>query len=639
MSTTAELTTAAVFTRAETIGQMLEERARGPLGDDIRFLFVNGDDVPPERTPTGPDECVTLSFADALDLARRGAYHLRSRGVQPGDRVLLVLPTGPSFLAAFYGCQVLGAIPVPVVPPSSLARMDDHIARIARVATICEARAVVVSQALLAITGLVRSRFKEARAALSNVVFGQDLLREEGRLQELAHARPEDPAMLQFTSGSTGDPKGVILPHRSLLANMKGIGLAADFSRDDVALAWLPLFHDMGLIGHFLASAAWGLPLVLMPPEMFIRRPREWLKAISRYRGTCSAAPNFAYSLCAKKIKDRDLEGIDLSTWRVAFCGAEPVNPKTITDFLARYEPYGFQPTTFFPVYGMAELSLAATFPLPGSPPRFDRVRRHRFEQGGLAEPIVDAGGELAEGVDAADVVSWVSVGRPLPDHEVRIVDPSGAPLGERREGEVEVRGPSLMAGYYRSPVATAEAIRDGWLRTGDLGYVAEGDLFVTGRRKEIIIKSGKNLYPQDVEAAAARVDGIRVGCCAAFGVTNAARGTEDLVLVCETRLDDAQDRARLMSEVRTAVLEAIGATPDVVVLVAPGTVPKTSSGKIQRDLMRRRYRAGDMKGGQGTLMTKVRLKVAETLERVRTRALLPSLFRRAVSRATALRA
>lgn len=632
MSTTAELTTAAVYTRAETIGQMLEERARGPLGDDIRFLFVNEDDVPPDRTPIGPDECVTFSFADAMDLARRGAYHLRSRGVQHGDRVLLVLPTGPSFLAAFYGCQVLGAIPVPVVPPASLARMDDHIARIARVATICEAKAVVVSQGLLAITGMVRSRFKEARAALSNVVFGQDLLREEGRVQELARVRPEDPAMLQFTSGSTGDPKGVILPHRSLLANMKGIGLAAGFTRDDVALAWLPLFHDMGLIGHFLASAAWGLPLVLMPPETFIRRPREWLKAISRYRGSCSAAPNFAYSLCAKKIKDRDLEGIDLSSWRVAFCGAEPVNPKTITDFITRYEPYGFQPSTFFPVYGMAEMSLAATFPLPGGPPRFDRVVRHRFEQGGAAEPAQ----EPREAGEATDVVTWVSVGRPLPEHEVRIVDPEGRPLPERREGEVEVRGPSMMAGYYRSQVATAEAIRGGWLRTGDLGYLAEGDLFVTGRRKEIIIKSGKNLYPQDIEAAAARVNGIRVGCCAAFGVTNAGRGTEDLVLVCETRLDDPQDRARLMSEVRTAVLEAIGATPDVVVLVPPGTVPKTSSGKIQRDLMRKRYQANDMKTGQATLMTKVRLKVAETLERVRTRAIVPSLLRRAVARATA---
>lgn len=627
MSTTAELTKPATYTRATTIGAMLEERARGPQGDDIRFLFVSPEDVPPERTAQGQDECVTLSFADALDLALRAAAHLRARGVGHGDRVLLVLPTGPSFLAAFYGCQVLGAIPVPVVPPASLARMDDHIARIARVATICEAKAVVVSQQLLAITGLVRSRFKEARAALSNVIFGADLLREEARVTDLAKVRPEDPAMLQFTSGSTGDPKGVILPHASLLANMYGIGRAARFNVDDVALAWLPLFHDMGLIGHFLASAAWGLPLVLIPPEVFIRRPREWLKAITRYRGSCSAAPNFAYSLCAKKIKDRDLEGIDLSSWRVAFCGAEPVNPRTITDFIGRFETYGFQPTTFFPVYGMAEMSLAATFPRPGSPPRFDRVRRDAFEHGGHAEPA----GENEP--DGADVITWVSVGQALPDHDVRIVDASGRELGERREGEVEVRGPSMMAGYYRAPVPTAEAIRDGWLRTGDLGYLSDGDLFVTGRRKEIIIKSGKNLYPQDIEAAAAKVEGIRTGCCAAFGVSNPARGTEDLVLICETRVSDPQDRARLMSEVRTAVLEAIGATPDIVVLVEAGTVPKTSSGKIQRDLMRKRYIAGDMKSGKAGLMTKVRLKVAETLERVRTQGNVRNLLRKVKAR------
>jgi fatty-acyl-CoA synthase len=624
MSTTAELTKAATFTRAETIGQMLEERARGPQGEDIRFLFVGEDDVPADRAPSGPDDCVTLSFADALDLAQRGAACLKKRGVVQGDRVLLVLPTGPGFLAAFHGCQVLGAIPVPVVPPTSLNRMDDHVARIARVAAICEAKAVVVSQSLLAITGLVRSRFKEARAALSNVVLAQDLLRETDRVREVATVGPEDPAMLQFTSGSTGDPKGVVLPHRALLANMFGIGTAARFNVDDVALAWLPLFHDMGLIGHFLAATAWGLPLVLMPPETFIRRPREWLKAFTRYRGSCSAAPNFAYSLCAKKIKDRDLEGIDLSTWRVAFCGAEPVNPKTVTDFITRFEPYGFAPTTFFPVYGMAEMSLAATFPLPGTPPRFDRVRRHGFENGGKAEVAVDLDAE-----NATDVATWVSVGRPLPALEVRIVDTDGRALPERREGEVEVRGPSMMTGYYRAAGPTSEAIRDGWLRTGDLGYLADGDLFVTGRRKEIIIKSGKNLYPQDIEAAAAKVDGIRLGCSAAFGVANPQRGTEDLVLICETRVSDAQERGRLMSEVRTAVLEAIGATPDVVLLVEPGTVPKTSSGKIQRDLMRRRYIAGDMKSGKAGIMTKVRLKVAETLEKVRTGAILPRVLRR----------
>ena len=517
-----------------------------------------------------------------------------------------------TLLAAFHGCQVLGAIPVPVVPPTSLARMEDHLARIARIAKICEAKAVVVGGQMMPVFKLVRSRDKDAKKALKHALRGGELLEETGDPLELATPDPESPAMIQFTSGSTGDPKGVVLPHRALLANMKGIGTAAAFRKGDVACAWLPLFHDMGLIGHFLCATAWGIPLVLIPPEVFIRRPKEWLKAMSRYRGTASAAPNFAYSLCVKKCKDRDLEGVDLSPWRVAFCGAEPINPETVTSFIDRFQGYGFKASTFFPVYGMAEFSLAATFPDPLAEPRFDQVDRHTFEREGKAVPA-------EAGESAAETVVWVGVGQALPEHACRVVDADGNPLPEREEGQVEVTGPSLMSGYYENPLATAEALRDGWLRTGDLGYLAEGELFVTGRSKEVIIKGGKNLYPQDVEAAAATVKGIRVGCCAAFGLRNEKRGTEDLILICETREDDPDERDRIHTQVRQAVLEAIGATPDAIVLVGPGTVPKTSSGKIQRDLMRQRYRKGDLKPGRPSLFTLVRLKVSATIERVRT--------------------
>jgi len=616
------------YTAAPTIGAMLRERAEGPQGDDIRFLFVADDDVPPELSPEGEDRALTLSFRQALDLAQRGAAALQARGVEAGDRVLLMLPTGPSFLAAFHGCQLLGAVPVPVVPPTSLARMEDHLARIARIASICAAKAVVVGSQMMPVFSLVRSRHKEARHSLRNAVRSSDLLEEESALLDHVEPDPSDPAMIQFTSGSTGDPKGVVLPHSSLLANMRGIGEAAGFRPGDVCVAWLPLFHDMGLIGHFLCSTAWGMPLVLMPPEVFVRRPKEWLKAMSRYRGSASAAPNFAYSLCVKKVKDRDLAGVDLSSWRIAFCGAEPINPATVREFIDRYRPHGFEPTTFFPVYGMAEFALAATFPSPEELPRFDQVDRHAFEAEGRAVP--SEGGE-----SEADTIEWVSVGRALPGHAFRVVAPGTSErLPERRVGEVQVRGPSLMAGYYENPVATAEAFADGWLRTGDLGYHADGELFVTGRSKELIIKGGKNLYPQDVEAAAARVDGIRIGCCAAFGVSNPRRGTEDLVLICETRVDDAERKAALKGEVRTRVLEAIGATPDVILLVEPGTVPKTSSGKIQRDLMRRRYTTGDVRPGRPSLFTLVRLRVSAAMESIRARG-LPSLLRRRAAAAS----
>ena len=609
--------TTAQFTRAKTIADMLRERAANPRRGfaegrtDMRFLFVPEGELPPDRTPEGDDGAIGYSWTEALEVARRGAAVLHAHDVRAGDRVLLMLPTGPSFLAAFHGCQLLGAIPVPVVPPVSLQRMEDHLARIARIAKVCEAKAVVVGTELLPVFKLVRARDREARRWLGNAIRGSELLRQVPAVPDFEGVSPEAPAMIQFTSGSTGDPKGVVLPHRSLLANMLGMGQASGFGPDDCALAWLPLFHDMGLIGHFLCSMAWGIPLVLLPPDVFVKRPREWLKAISRYKGTASAAPNFAFSLCVRKIRPRDMDGIDLSSWRVAYCGAEPVNPETVREFIARFEPHGFHPSTFFPVYGMAEFSLAASFPVLDSEPRFDRVQRHAFERSGKA--IAAAAGE-----SRADTVEWVSVGRALPGHEVRIVDASGQPLGERLQGEVEVRGPSMMSGYWNAPVPTAEAIRDGWLRTGDLGYIAEGDLFVTGRRKEMIIKGGKNLYPQDIEAAAARVPGVRVGCIAAFGVKNEKRGTEDLVIVCETRQADPQARARMASEVRARVLEGVGVSPDVVELVGPGVVPKTSSGKIQRDLMRQRWQKGDLRPGTPSFTTMLRLQASATLERVR---------------------
>ncbi|MCA8921353.1 MAG: fatty acyl-AMP ligase [Planctomycetes bacterium] len=593
---------------------MLLQRAQGPQGEDIRFLFVADDDLPPGATLVGDDQHLVFSYREALDLALRAAEHLRARGVTRGDRVLLMLPTGPTFMAAYYGCQLLGAAPVPVVPPVSLNRMEDHLKRIARIAKICTAKAVVVGSQMMPVFKVVCSRDKEAKRSLGNAIRGSDLLAEETPLAEPVTGEALDPAMLQFTSGSTGDPKGVVLPHRSILSNMQAIGQAAQFGPTDVALAWLPLFHDMGLIGHFLAAVSWGIPLVLLPPEVFIRRPKEWLKAMSRYRGTCSAAPNFAYSLCAKKCKDADLAGVDLGCWRVAFCGAEPINPDTVTTFVDRFKSFGFRATSFFPVYGMAEFSLAATFPDPKAEPRFDTVHRLQFESKGIAEPY--AGSEA----DGALSVTWVGVGQALPGHEVRVVDAQGTLLPERREGEVEVTGPSLMAGYYKNPLATAETLRGKWLRTGDRGYLADGELFVTGRSKEVIIKGGKNLYPQDVEAAAAQVKGVRVGCCAAFGVRNQKRGTEDLILVCETREEDPDARGRMQTAIRNAVLEAVGATPDTIVLVGPGTVPKTSSGKIQRGLMRERFVANDLKPGRASTMTLVRLKIAMTLEAVRKR-------------------
>jgi acyl-CoA synthetase (AMP-forming)/AMP-acid ligase II len=595
----------------DTLGDLVRHRAQGPLGADVRFLFVDDEGADPWLPTEGDDRRVTYDYADVCDRASRAANALAARGVAPGDRVLIVLNTGPAFLAAFLGCQILGAIPVPAVPPYSLARIDEYCARIARLAGNAEATATVTTERLVPVLKVARSRHREASKALSNLIVGRQLLDGPALIADPTRRDASDAAMIQYTSGSTGAQKGVVLTHANIFANTRALGEAAAFRPSDVALAWLPLYHDMGLIGHFLAALVWGMPVVLIPPEIFIKRPREWLVAIERYRGSCSAAPNFAFNLCVKKVRPAEVERLDLSSWRVAFCGAEPVHAETVKRFTSHFAPARFRPETFFPVYGMAEMTLAITFPQPGAPPRFDRVDRRRFERDRVA---------VVAPADASDdaCITWVSVGRAVPRHEFLVIDEEGRPRPERQEGEILVRGPSMMRGYFQNDVATAEAVRaDGWLRTGDLGYVADGLLYVTGRRKEIIIKGGRNLYPQDLEATACRVEGVRAGCCAAFGFRNEARGTEDVVLVCETRATDTEERLRIVHDVKRVILDATGSSPDDIVLVPPGTVPKTSSGKIQRGLTRERWIAGELGPGRASARTLVVLKLNEAIERL----------------------
>lgn len=593
-----------------TLAEVAQARAEQKAGG-FRFLFVSEDELPPAfPRPSGDDQSIAVSYSDAFEIARRAAFHLASRGVGRGDKVLIVMPTGPGFLAAFIGCQLLGAVPVPAVPPFSLRTIDEYVARIVKLATNAHVRAVVTIEKLVPVFRLARGASADAKKCFSRVILARELLGEDQALDYVSPPDPDAPALIQYTSGSTGTPKGVVLSHRSLLANVKAIGLGAAFRETDVALAWLPLFHDMGLIGHFIAAHVWGMPLVLLPPEVFVKRPKEWLRAITRYRGTCSASPNFGYALCVRKVRDEELASFDLSSWRVAFCGAEPIAPDTVRTFTDKFAKAGFSAGTFFPVYGMAELSLAATFPPPGRPPVLDRIERDSFERTGKAVPA-------AETLPAEQAMTWVSVGGAVPGHEIRIVAKDGSVLPERNEGEIQVRGPSLMQGYFENPVATAEAIQNGWLRTGDLGYVASGELYVTGRSKEMIIKGGRNLYPQDIERAASTVDGVRAGCCAAFGVRNDARGTEDLVLVAELKVAgaDAAAREALTTAVKRAVFDVTGASPDLIVLVAPGTVPKTSSGKIQRDLTKKRYQKNELERGGASLATLARLKIAQVVE------------------------
>ncbi len=416
---------------------------------------------------------------------------------------------------------------------------------------------------------------------------------------------------MQYTSGSTGQPKGVLLTHANLLANIRAIASGLEMRPDDVGVSWLPLYHDMGLIGAWLNCLHNGLPLTLLPPTAFLARPERWLWAIHERRATLSVGPNFAYELTARRIADAAIEGLDLSSWRVALNGAEPVAPGTLERFARRFAPYGFNPGAMTPVYGLAECSVGLAFPPIGRGPRVDRVARAAFQAEGRAEPATQGD---------ASALEFVSSGRELPEHEIRIVDDAGALLPERVVGRLVFRGPSMTSGYYNNPEATAAiTLPGGWLDSGDLAYRADGEIHVCGRRKDLIIKGGRNLVPQEVEEAAAEVPGIRRGCVVAFGVENATLGTEALVVVAETRASDPEERARLEAAVVERVAAAVEVPPDRVVLVAPGVVLKTSSGKVRRAATKEQLLAGALGADARTTSgQKARLALAAAGELVR---------------------
>ncbi len=383
-------------------------------------------------------------------------------------------------------------------------------------------------------------------------------------------------AILQFTSGSTAEPKGVVLPQRVLGANLDAIVVAGDLQPDDVFVSWLPLYHDMGLVGLLTVPMTTGRSLVLGAPQDFLGAPSRWMQWLSDHRGTVTAGPNFSWVLATRAL--RRMDGLDLSHLRIALNGAEPVDPRTVHAFLDAGERFGLRPGSAFPAFGMAELGIAGTFPVPLEGMRTDPVDLRVLESERYAAPAPTDGEGTRE---------FVRLGRPVPGLEIKVVDPaSGHALRDREVGELEIRGTSVTPGYYRDPDATAALFRDGWLRTGDLAYLLDGELVICGRIKDVIIIGGRNVFPEDVERAVAEVEGVRAGNVIAFGV-DGSKGREQMVVVAESKADDTDAVKRL---VHHRAMEAAGAPPHDVVLVSPGTLPKTSSGKLQRSLCRTRY-------------------------------------------------
>lgn len=513
-----------------------------------------------------------ITYGDLFRGASQIAAGLASRGISRGDTVALMLPTGFDFLRAFQGTLLLGAIAVPIYPPVRLDRLAEYAERQGAILRSAGVRIMItISRAKV-----VAEVLKSIVPSLTEVVTAEELADDRhAGLPMSPQSRPEDPALIQYTSGSTGSPKGVLLTHANLMANVRAIGRGLDGRPMEMGVSWLPLYHDMGLIGAWLFTMASAYPLALRSPLSFLARPERWLHDIHRRRGTISAAPNFAYELCVRRIRDEDIEGIDLSSWRCALNGAEPVRPETIERFVQRFSKYGFRPETMMPVFGLAECSVGLCMPPVQRGPRFDRVERAAFEKG-HATPA-------SRGDEHANV--FVCVGPALPEHEIRIVNEAGETLPEREVGRLLFRGPSMTSGYYRNEEATAAMRRpEGFFDTGDLAYIADRELYIAGRLKDLIIRGGRNLVAAEIEEAASEVAGVRKGCVAAFGVNEERSGTEQVVIVAETKARSAAEREEIERQVIERVATAIGAPPDAVRLVRPGSVPKTSSGKIRRN-------------------------------------------------------
>lgn len=558
--------------------------------------------------PDRPGEPEThRSYRALYHQARAVGAALAARGVGAGDRVLLVLPTGFEFAVAFFGAQLLGAIPVPSYPPAALERAPRAIERLGHVARSCGAGLCITSRGLRPLLGELA-----LGGGVRELVAVEGLLEGNGRNLPRHTPRPEAPALIQYTSGSTDRPRGVVLTHHNVVANIHAFGQALGARRTDVVASWLPLYHDMGLIGALLGAIYWRVPLALMSPLAFLADPLRWLRVISEHRATISQAPNFAYALCARRAAAADLAGLDLSSWRVAMNGAEAVRADTLEAFAAALAPCGFRAESFLPVYGLAEASLAAAFPPPGRPWRVLSVDREALAAGRVRERRGDGSVEL------------VGVGGPVPGHAVTIVDERGRPLPEREVGHIVVQGPSVMDGYFGDQAATAAVLRADALWTGDLGFVAAGELYVAGRAKDLIVVRGRNYYAEDLERVATGVSGIRPGGAVAFGLGDAGSGTERVVLVCETRVNDPDGRTALARAVAGAVTGATAVQLDEVVLVPPGTIPKTPSGKPQRSLCRNRYLADELGATTGKReLVRVLLRSGTGLVTAATRRLL----------------
>ena len=510
-----------------------------------------------------------VSWSELLTDAQGAAGALAVRGIGPGSHVALLGPTSRQQVTLIEATWIAGATLVVLPLPMRLASTEEFVAQTRRRVAQADVALVIIDPDFAAFL---------THEPSDAPTIGYD---EVGSALFVApDVDPQSLALLQFTSGSTADPKGVMLPHHTVCANLDAIAHAAHLDPSiDVMVSWLPLYHDMGLVGFLLLAMGTGCSLVLGAPQDFLAAPSRWMEWVACYGGSLTAGPNFAWVLATRALRRSD--PLDLSSLRVALSGAEPVDPSAVADFVDAARRHQFAPGAVFPAFGMAELAIGGAFPEPGRGLVVDRVDRGLIERSGVATPAA---------ADAADVLAFAALGRAIPGLDFRIVDPQTLNvLRDRHVGELQIRGTSVTPGYYKRPDANAELFDGEWLRTGDLAYLVDGELFVCGRIKDVIIVGGRNIFPDEIERAVGAIDGVRAGNVVAFGVAGRG-GKESVVVVAEVRTDDA---TLVRKHVAERVRDTCGVPPKDIVLVASGTLSKTSSGKLQRSACRSQYLLG----------------------------------------------
>ena len=587
------LKTSEIPSKAQTLVEMLEWHViHNPDRPHIQFYQDDG-----------KGEIIT--YAQLQKNAEKIAASLQQYGLKMGDPIAIMLPTGKEYFFSFFGILIAGGIPVPIYPPARPSQLEEHILRHTLILQNCLADILITVPEAVSLAKLLKSHVP----SLKKIVSASKLLTSSGKVvHPVLHT--DDLAFIQYTSGSTGDPKGVTLTHANLLANIRAMGEVVNASSKDVFVSWLPLYHDMGLIGAWLGSLYFSALYVVMSPLSFLARPERWLWAIHHYHGTLSASPNFGYEYCLHRVEKSDFKGLDLSSWRAAFNGAEAVSPETLTRFIDYFTPFGFNEQAMMPVYGLAESSVGLTFPPLKRGVFIDNIDRDIFVRTGKA---------LSAQADNPHALHFVSSGIPLRDHQIRVVDLANHELPERQEGQLQFHGPPSTSGYFRNAEKTQELFNGKWLNTGDLAYITKGELFITGRIKDIIIRAGRNIYPDELEKAISNIAGIRKGCVAIFGSKDRKTATERLIVLAESKIEDTDEQTKLRLQVNELATDLIGTPVDEVVLAPPGSVLKTSSGKVRRSASRQMYEKGEIgKKRKSVIWQVVRLALSSTVPQFR---------------------